>query len=65
VPLQRPAGTGNYEPSDGSTTSATAALTAQLSHYALAGTLPNEGLTPDPVSPPQNRCLGSPVVTVP
>jgi hypothetical protein len=65
VPWQSPAGADNYEPSDGASTTATTALTAQLSHYALAGTLPNEGVTPDPVSPPTQTCLGSPSVPVP
>jgi hypothetical protein len=65
LPLQQPAGTNNYEPSDGSTTAATAALTAQLSHYALAGTLPNEGVTPASISLPTQKCLGSPGVPVP
>jgi hypothetical protein len=65
TPLQQPAGTDNYEPSDGSTGAATTQLTAQLSHYALAGTLPNEAVTPDPISLPTKTCLGSPNVKVP
>ena len=65
LPLQQPAGANNYEPSDGNTTAATAALTAQLSHYALAGTLPNEGVTPASISLPTKKCLGSPGVPVP
>ena len=65
VPWQQPAGADNYEPSDGSTSAATAALAAQLSHYALTGTLPNEGVTPDSISLPTQKCLGSPSVPVP
>jgi hypothetical protein len=65
LPWQQPAGAGNYEPSDSSTKAATAALAAQLSHYALTGTLPNEGVTPEAISLPKDRCLGSPSVPVP
>lgn len=65
LPLQQPPGANNYEPSDGSTAAATAALTAQLSHYALAGTLPNQAVTPPPISLPRKTCLGSRVVPVP
>ena len=65
LPWQQPAGANNYEPSDDGTTLATAALTAQLSHYALAGTLPNEGVTPASISLPTKKCLGSPGVPVP
>ncbi len=65
LPWQQQAGADNYEPSDGSTNAATAALTAQLSHYALTGALPNEGVTPNSISLPQKKCLGSPSVPVP
>lgn len=65
LPWQQPAGADNYEPSDSRTKAATAAVTAQLSHYALTGTLPNEGVTPDSISLPKQVCLGSPSVPVP
>ena len=65
LPWQQPAGTDNYEPSDGDTAATTAGLTAQLSHYALAGTLPNGAVRPAPISLPTQTCLGSPDVPVP
>jgi hypothetical protein len=65
VPLQQLPGADVFEPSDGTSQAVTAIVTAQLTQYALAGTLPDEAGPPVGPSPPQNVCLGSPDLTVP
>jgi Domain of unknown function (DUF1906) len=65
VPLTGPAGPDVFEPSGGTTPAQTALVTAQLMHYALAGTLPDDGGRPDGPVPPADTCLGSPSVPVP
>jgi hypothetical protein len=65
VPLQQPPGADVFEPSDGTSLAETATVTAQLTQYALAGTLPDEAGPPVGPSPPQDVCLGSSDVPVP
>ncbi len=65
VPLQQPPGADVFEPSDGTSLAETATVTAQLTQYALAGTLPDDAGPPVGPSPPQDVCLGSPDVPVP
>jgi len=65
VPLQQPPGADVFEPSDGTSLTETATVTAQLTQYALAGTLPDDAGPPVGPSPPQDVCLGSPDVGVP
>jgi Domain of unknown function (DUF1906) len=65
VPLQQAPGADVFEPSDGTSLAETATVTAQLTQYALAGTLPDEAGPPVGPSPPQDVCLGSPSVPVP
>jgi Domain of unknown function (DUF1906) len=65
VPLTGPAGPDVFEPSGGTSTALTALVTAQLMHYALAGSLPDDGGPPDGPVPPADTCLGSASVPVP
>jgi hypothetical protein len=65
VPLQQPPGADVFEPSDGTSLAETVTVTAQLTQYALAGTLPDDAGPPAGPSPPQDVCLGSPDVPVP
>lgn len=65
VPLQQLPGADVFEPSDGTSLAETATVTAQLTQYALAGTLPDDAGPPVGPSPPQDVCLGSPDVPVP
>ncbi|HEY2506600.1 MAG TPA: DUF1906 domain-containing protein [Streptosporangiaceae bacterium] len=65
VPLTGPPGADAFEPADGSTAATTALLTTQLAHYAVAGTIPNDGGHPAGPNPPADTCLGSPDVPVP
>jgi hypothetical protein len=65
VPLTGPAGPDVFEPSGGTSTALTALVTAQLMHYGLAGTLPDDGGVPDGPVPPADTCLGSASVPVP
>jgi hypothetical protein len=46
------------------TTAGTAALTTQLTQYAIAGTLPDYGSVAAAPAPPTFACLGSPNVPV-
>jgi Domain of unknown function (DUF1906) len=61
-PQQGPPGAGAFELADGSDPAGTALLTSQLTHYALAGTLPDEGGSPTGPVPPADTCLGAPDV---
>jgi glycoside hydrolase-like protein len=65
VPLTGPAGPDVFEPSGGSSPALTALVTTQLMHFALAGTLPDDGGQPDGPVPPADTCLGSASVPVP
>lgn len=56
---------GSFEAAAGSTTSATALLTAQFAQYALAGTLPNEGAQTLGSTVPADSCSGAANVPVP
>jgi hypothetical protein len=62
---QRPPGRNYFELADTSTAAGTAQLTAQLTQYALAGTLPDYGSVPIAPAPPVLSCLGSPNVSLP
>jgi hypothetical protein len=64
-PLRKSAGADAFEPSDGTDTAVTRTLTGQLLHYALAGTLPNEGGRATGPVPPAKTCLGSSDIPVP
>ena len=64
-PLSGLAWSGVFEPSGGPNAAVTARVTTQLLHYALAGTLPNDGGTPVGPTPPADTCLGSASVPVP
>ena len=55
---------GSFEAAFGADTSATARLTAQFAHYALVGTLPNEGSAPVGSAVPADACSGSASVPV-
>lgn len=59
-PLQQPPGADIFENAAADNSTNTATLAALLSHYALAGTLPNEGVTPPGPTAPQRVCSGSP-----
>ena len=59
------AGKHYFELSSGSSHAVTTALLAQLTQYALSGTLPDGASTPIAPSPPTLKCLGSPNVSVP
>jgi hypothetical protein len=65
VPLTGPAFADVFEPSGGANPALTGLITTQLMHYALAGTIPNDGGPPDGPTPPAEVCLGSPNVPVP
>ena len=65
APLQQPPGADIFEPANGSAPAVTAELASQLTHYALAGTLPNESTTPIGPAQPTDTCLGAPDVPVP
>ena len=65
APLQQPPGADIFEAADGSGPAVTAELASQLTHYALAGTLPNESTTPVGPAQPTDTCLGAPDVPVP
>jgi hypothetical protein len=64
-PVTGPPGADAFELADGDTTAGTALLTSQLTHYALAGTLPDYGRPPLGPAQPARTCLGSPDVPVP
>jgi len=64
-PLRAPLGRYYFELSDMNTTAGTAALTTQLTQYAIAGTLPDYGSVAAAPAPPTLACLGSPNVPVP
>jgi hypothetical protein len=65
TPLRQPPGTDVFEPSDGTGPAGTVRLTAQLTHYALAGTIPDDGTRPVGPAPAADICLGAPDVPVP
>jgi hypothetical protein len=64
-PLRQPPGADYFENSAAASTAVTGQVTSGLTHYALAGTLPDEGTLPAGPSAPTSACLGSPVVSVP
>jgi hypothetical protein len=64
-PLQAPPGANYFENSAGTSSTLTSRVTQGLTHYALAGTLPNEGVKPAGPAAPTSACLGSPSVPVP
>ncbi len=65
APQQQPPGTDLFENAAGSSAARTSQLTSSLTHYALAGTLPDEGTLPPGPTAPAQTCLGSPSVPVP
>jgi Rv2525c-like, glycoside hydrolase-like domain len=65
APARQPPGTNYFENSSASSTTQTSQLTGDLTHYALAGTLPDEGTLPPGPAAPAQTCLGSPSVAVP
>ena len=64
-PLQGPPGKHYFELSSGSAHAVSTALMAQLTQYALSGTLSDGASEPMAPSPPTLKCLGSPNVRVP
>jgi hypothetical protein len=65
TPQRTSPGADAYEPANGTTDSDSALLAAQLTHYALAGTLPDFGRPVTQDQRPVKTCLGSANVPVP
>ena len=65
APQRQSPGVNLFENSATSSTTSTSQLAAGLAHYALAGTLPDEGKIKPGPSAPAKVCLGSPSVPVP
>jgi hypothetical protein len=63
APLLQPPGPNYYE--DSADGASTAQLTAQLTNYALTGTLPNQGQGQTVPSAPTGACVGSARIGVP
>jgi hypothetical protein len=59
-PFRQSPGADIYEPADGTTDANSALLAAQLTHFALTGSLPDYGRPPTHVPRPTRTCLGSP-----
>lgn len=59
-PFRQSPGADIYEPADGATGANSALLAAQLTHFALTGSLPDYGRPPTQVPRPAKTCLGSP-----
>lgn len=64
-PLRQSPGADIYEPADGTTDANSALLAAQLTHFALTGSLPGYGRPPALVPRPTRTCLGTASVPVP
>jgi Domain of unknown function (DUF1906) len=64
-PLQAAPGANYFENAAGTSGALTTQVTEGLTHYALAGTLPNEGVLPAGPAAPTSACLGSSNVPVP
>ena len=64
APLQSPQ-KGAFEAASGASTAQTTLLAAQFAHYALAGTIPNDGGQPIGPVTPTKTCLGSADVPIP
>jgi hypothetical protein len=58
-PYRQSPGADIYEPADGATDANSALLAAQLTHFALTGSLPDYGRPPTLVPHPAKICLGS------
>ena len=65
TPFSQPPGADVYVPANGTTATNTALLAAQLTHFALAGTLPDYGRPPTQLPRPTDTCAGSANVPVP
>jgi hypothetical protein len=65
APLRQPPGANLFENSAAGSAAATGRVTAGLTHYALAGTVPDEGTLPAGPSAPAQTCLGTPTVPGP
>jgi hypothetical protein len=63
--LQQPPGANIFENGTSGTNAETAQLTAELTHYALTGTLPNGGRPLPAPAIPTNACTGSSHIPVP
>jgi Domain of unknown function (DUF1906) len=63
--VQQPPGADIFENATSGTNADTAQLTAELTHYALTGTLPNGGTPLPGPAIPTNECTGSSHVRVP
>src|SRR5207237_5031451 len=57
-PFRQSSGADIYEPADGTTDANSALLAAQLTHFALTGSLPDYGRPPTLLPPPVKTCLG-------
>lgn len=64
TPFSQPPGADVYVPANGTSAANSALLAAQLTHFALAGTLPGYGRPPTLLPRPADTCLGSPNVPV-
>jgi hypothetical protein len=65
TPFSTPPGADVYVPADGTTAANSALLAAQLTHFALAGTLPDYGRPATQLPRPTDTCLGSADIPVP
>jgi hypothetical protein len=65
TPFSSPPGADVYLPADGTTDADSALLAAQLTHFALTGTLPDYGRPATQLPRPTDTCLGSATVPVP
>jgi hypothetical protein len=64
-PFRQSPGADIYEPADGTTDANSALLAAQLTHFALTGSLPDYGRPPTRLPRPVDTCLGAATVPVP
>ena len=64
-PFRQSPGADIYEPADGTTGANSALLAAQLTHFALTGSLADYGRPPTRLPRPVKTCLGSADVPVP
>jgi hypothetical protein len=65
TPFSQPPGADVYVPANGTTPANSALLAAQLTHFALVGTLPDYGRPPTQLPRPTDTCAGSANVPVP
>jgi hypothetical protein len=64
APLRQPPGAGIFANATAASAAQAGQLAAELTHYALAGTLGTGGTPPPAPAVPTHACLGSPDVPV-